>query len=69
MATRNAKVEVTFAQRERAIIKLRVVVFFSPGLEMLFFIELAINKKVNGNREVSATSISCVPWMQTGLRR
>ena len=69
MATRNAKVEVTFAQRDRATMKLRMAVFFGPGLEMLFFIELAINKKVNGNREVSATSSSCVPWMQTGLRR
>ena len=46
MAIRNAKVEVTFAQRDKAIMKLRMVVFFGPGLEMLFFIELAINRKI-----------------------
>jgi hypothetical protein len=69
MAIIKAKVDVTFAQRQRATTTASMVVFLSPGLEVFFMIECAIKRKVNGSRDVSATSIKVVPWMQTGLKR
>ena len=65
----NAILELTFAQKQIPVQRVKAHVFFSPGFSVLFFIAFAVAMNANGNKDVSATSIELVPWIQTGLDR
>lgn len=64
-----AILDVTFAQKENATKRLSTVVFFSPGCNVLFLTEFAVNTNASGSRDVSATSIDVIPWMAGGLKK